>query len=665
MDPPVTASTQPVNPAGIVAFVFTDLEGSTRRWEDDAHTMRADVACHLALIDEVSTRHGGRRAPEQGAGDSTVTAYPRASHALLAAIELQQAMHATAWTGAEPLRMRIGVHAGEVDLDARGAYAGPTMNRCGRLLQAAHGGQILASSTAIDLARAALGDEVTLEDLGPHHLRGIVEPVTIVQVTPAGLPGSFPPPRTVDGGARSLPMPDSTFVGREADLDAVGTRLARHRVVTIVGAGGCGKTRLAIEVAHDALGRFEGGVVWIDLAPVASAEAVVDALAVGLGLRTSVSLTPERVVAHLVGRSMLVVVDNCEHLIAAAAELVSAIAAAAPDVTVLATSREPLSLKDEVVWRVPSLGVPSDDAGRDLFDSDAGRLLVERVARVRPGQAGGTVGDVPSEDLSPDERRALARICRRLDGIPLALELAAARTATITPVELAARLDERFSSLGGGGRDVIARQRTLEASIAWSYQLLDPDEQRAFRRLGAFSGSFPLTAAVDLVGGDRAQGEAVVLRLWQCSLLVERTGERGVPLGPGRRFQLLEAVRWFARERLVEHGEADVVLAGHLEWAADVARTLGGRLEGPEVRSALHQLDQELDNLRAAMAWAIEHGRAADAVRIVAATPWFWLWRGRILEATRWLDRALDASPELSPPDLLELHWAMLAPRRG
>jgi predicted ATPase/class 3 adenylate cyclase/DNA-binding CsgD family transcriptional regulator len=516
------------SPAGIVAFVFTDLEDSTRRWEEDPEAMKADVARHLALVDDVVARHGGRRALEQGAGDSTVAAFTRASHALAAAVDLQAAMHQATWQGPDPLRVRVAVHAGEVDVDHRGGFVGPTMNRCGRLLQASHGGQVLASATVVELGRAGLGG-TTLRDLGVHHLRGIDEPVAIVQMSGPGLLDSFPPVRTQEGAARTVPLPDSSFVGRRADIDA-------------------------------------------------------------------------------------------------AAALVAAIEASAPDARVLATSREPLALKDEVVWRVPSLAVPIHDDGRDLLDTDAGRLLVARIGRVRPGYEPG------GADLA-----ALASICRRLDGIPLAIELAAARTATIPPVELAARLAERFTLLGGAGRDVIARQRTLEASVAWSFQLLDADAQRVFRRLSVFAGSFPLGAAVTIAGDGVAAAEDVVLRLLHCSLLVERPG------GAEPRLQMLEAVRWFARERLLESGEADAVFAAHLHWAVAVARALGEELEAPGVRAALRGLDLEVDNLRAAMGWALDHGGGRDVQRIVAATPWFWIWRGRIPEADDWLDRAEHA----------------------
>lgn len=622
--------------------MFTDLEDSTRLWEVDPTAMRADVARHGELIAAAVEANGGVRSLEQGAGDSTVAAFRRASDALAAALAVQEAMHAEVWASATPLRVRVAVHAGEVGLEADGAYSGPTMNRCGRLLQAAHGGQILASATAIELGRPALPTGASITDLGRHHLRGIDDPIAIVQLGGPTLPSTFPPPRTQRGGATALPTTDSTFIGRSTDIELLVGLLGSHRVVTVVGAGGCGKTRLALEVARQCLDHHPDGVRWVDLAPVTSAESVVDAAATAVGLRGTAAPSRARVVEHLAGRSMLVVVDNCEHVIDEAAALVAAVEARCPDVRVLATSREPLALRDEVVWRVPSLAVPIREDGRDLHDTDAGRLLLDRIRRVHPGHEP-TDGDLAD----------LATICRRLDGIPLALELAAARTATIPPAVLAQRLAERFSLLDGGGRNVRARQRTLEASVAWSYQLLDEDEQRALRTLSVFTSSFPTSAAIEVIGGDERRAEELVLRLLDCSLLADRTGRDHPP-----RVQMLEAVRWFARERLVALGEAETALDRHLGWCVEQARSLGRQLEGPAVRQAVTALEQDVDNLRAAMQRAIDHDRGADATRIITSTFWFWIWRGRIPEARRWLHRADASGADMQPDELVVVQWA-------
>jgi predicted ATPase/class 3 adenylate cyclase/DNA-binding CsgD family transcriptional regulator len=627
-------------PSGIVAFVFTDIEDSTTGWEADPAAMRADVVRHRSLIDRAVHRHHGTRAVEQGAGDSTVAAFARASDAVAAAIDLQVAMHTEQWTATRPLRVRVAVHAGEVEADGRGRYGGPTLNRCGRLLHAAHGGQIVASASTIELGRASLPDEVVISDLGAHHLRGIDEPVPIVQVTVASLPSSFPPLRTIDGGAVTLPSADSSFIGRDADLATLAELIASHGLVTIVGAGGCGKTRLALEVARERLERFRDGALWVDLAPVTSAEGVVDAAATAIGMRGTTEPTSERVVARLAGRTALLVIDNCEHVIDDAATFVTAVRSSCPDVRVLATSREPLALRDEAVWRVPSLSVPDAD-GAGLLESGAGRLLLDRIRRVHP-------------DVAPttQEREALTRICRRLDGIPLAIELAAARTATIPLVALAERLDDRFSLLSSGGRDVLARQRTLEGSIGWSYQLLAEEEQRAFRRLGVFNGSFPVAAGVDVIGGDPRLAEDLLFRLLDCSLLADRTNDTEP------RVHMLEAVRWFSRERLLESGEADDAHGRHLDWCVRLADRCGGELEGPTARAAVLALDHDIENLRAAFSWALRHGRADDVARSVSATVWFWSWRGRAREGADWLARAGPEAIASGDPSRLAVAYA-------
>ncbi len=561
-------------------------------------------------------------------------AFPRASDALRAALAVQLAFHGQTWASRSPLLVRVAVHAGEVEIDADGAYSGPTMNRCGRLLQAAHGGQVLASSTVLELGAAGLDEGVSVLDLGAHRVRGIEEPIGIVQVSAASEPTEFPPLRTIDGGSSTLPTPDSPFIGREADVEVVAGLIRSHRVLTLVGAGGCGKTRLAVEVAHGQMAHFRDGVHWVDLAPLSSADAVLDAAATALGVRSGPAPVEERIRGFLRGRSSLVVIDNCEHVLDAAAALVADLEAGCPTVKVLATSREPLALRDEVVWRVPSLSVPAAD-GADLLDTDAGRLLVDRIRRVKPG-------------YEPDDgdAAALARICRRLDGIPLALELAAARTRAIAPVALADRLTERFSMLAGGGRDVLPRQRTLEASVAWSHHLLDAPEREAFRRLSVFPGTFSLSGGAAIVaGGDAARAEEAILRLVDCSLLVDRSA------GGEPRFQMLETVRWYARERLSDSGDADATFHRHLDWCRELTCDLGGRLEGPGVREALRGLETHVDDLRAAMRWALDHGRAADAALIVAATPWFWIWRGRSLGGHPMVGEArIEPVPSTSPP---------------
>lgn len=561
-----------------------------------------------------------------------IAVFARASDALRAAIELQAGASRSA-SDDQPA-VRIAIDTGETDADDLGATA--IAHRCRQLLRAGHPGQILTSSTTVEIARASLDDTIGLRDLGTHHVRGIAAPVWIWQIAPTGTTASFPPLRTRESAAALLPIPDTSFIGRDADLAALVDLVGRHRLLSIVGAGGCGKTRLAIELALEVMDRFRHGMCWIDLAPVVDPSAIVEVTAGAVGLRSAAEITVDRIAGHLGHRSMLLLFDNCEHLVDDAAHLIASICAACPGVHVVATSREPLALHDEVVWRIPSLGVPE---GAELLDADAGRLLLDRIRRVRP-----------SYEPDDSDRTALAAICRRLDGIPLAIELAAARTRTISPTDLAGRLDERFALLAGGTRDAVARQRTLEASVAWSYHLLDDDEQRAFRRLSVFTGSFPMSAAIRLCDHVK-DPEPIVTRLRDCSLLVDRPG-------PGDRMQMLEPVRWFARERLIDSGEADDVLGRQVALAVDTARHFGEQLEGPEMTDALEHLHADVDNLRAAMEWAVDHERAADGLEILAATSWYWVWTGRIVEMQQWLRRSGVDSADLEPRDRLNLLWA-------
>jgi predicted ATPase/DNA-binding CsgD family transcriptional regulator len=600
--------------AKVVAVVCADL----------SRTANGDSTESSSVIDSVTRRHGGNRIAAPGA---VVTTFPLPSAAIRAALDIRAALGA-----------RAAVDVSEPASD--GSRLAGDIDRCSGLLDAANDGQVIASSAAWDLARSAVADEVTATDLGVHHVRGWPGRVWIWQLDPQGSPTSFPVLRTRDAVASTLPTQGTSFIGRQADVAALATLVDAHRVVSIVGAGGCGKTRLAVEVAVEILGRFRDGVAWADLAPLTEATAVAGVVAGTVGLNSVTEITAERIAEHVGGRSMLIILDNCEHVAAEAAHLVAAITASCPSVRIVATSREPLALVAELVWRIPSLDVPHAADGADLLDSDAGRLLVERIRLVRPG-------------FDPDsaDGTALAEVCRRLDGIPLAIELAAARTATMSPVELAGRLGERFGLLVGGARDTIARQRTLEASVAWSHQLLTEHEQVCFRRLSVFPGSFTLDAGIEMCSAAVPEPEQSIVRLLACSLLAERPGQ-------GSRLQMLEPVRWYARERLIDSGEADDVLERHLTWAVDTARQLGEQLEGPEVTDALGQLDADVDNLRAAMDWAVSRQRPIEAVDILSATSWYWVWRGRIIEMARWLRRSGIDQAHLEPHERLRVVWA-------
>lgn len=625
----------------MLAFVFTDVEDSTVRWEREPEAMRGAMAAIVSLTDEVAEACSGERAVEQGAGDSSVLVFRSPSQAMAAAIALQQRMLATAWSTEGPVRVRAAVHAGEVHHSPDGTFAGPTMNRCGRLLGCAHGGQVVVSMSTIHLAGdVATGVEVV--DLGTHHLRGIEQPMHIAQLRVDGMLDGFPPLRTVDAAATRIPRYRSAFVGQEVLLAELSTLVSANDIVTLVGTGGCGKTRLAAEVASRAVETFRGGAVWVDLAVLDDPALVADAAASALALRCGARPPLAAVLDHLRARQVLVVIDNCEHLIDAAADLAVAIRDGCPSVTVLVTSREPLNVSEEVVRRVPSLPVPEFDTLDGVEGSPAGALLLARVRQAR-------ADFVPTDADAP----ALAELCRRLDGIPLALELAAARMRVATPEAVVDGLTERFRLLTGGGRNAIARQRTLEASVGWSYQLLTDVEATVFRRLCVFASPFREDAALAVAGADHAEREV----LEALTSLVDRSLLQDAG---GGRVRMLETLRHFARERLIESGDATELRDRHLAWFVQTCAPLEPLLEGPELRATLVSIDGQVDDLRAAMRWALdESGRPDDALAIVSPSAWYWILRARVSEALTWVGEALRADTA-TPHGQLRGWWATM-----
>ncbi len=626
---------------GVRAFVFTDIEDSTAAWEREPEVMGTAVARIVSLTDEVARAHDGTRAVEQGAGDSSVLVFASPSDALAAAVDLQRRVHDEPWPTTEPVRIRAAVHAGEVRQNPDGTFVGPTMNRCGRLLGSAHGGQVVVSMSTTELA-GELGADIEVTDLGLHRLRGIDQPVRIGQLHADGLPSEFPPLRTLDASAALIPRYRTDFVGQEAALDELMALLSAGGIVTVVGTGGCGKTRLAAEAASRAIESFPDGVVWVDLGLLDDGALVSDATAAALGVRCGTRPPVAAVVDHLRSRQAVVVLDNCEHLVDDAAELAVAVRDACPQVSVLATSREPLSVSEEIVRRVPPLTVPDVDTVASVAASSAGALLLDRVRRSRP--------DFVLDDAGAG---AVAQLCRRLDGIPLALELAAARMRVASAQAVVEGLDARFRLLTGGGRNALARQRTLEASVAWSYQLLSEVEATLFRRLCVFASPFDVTAALAVAGDGYHEVEV----LQAIGSLVDRSLLHEADEG---RLRMLETLRYFARERLMESGDADGVRDRHLDWFVRECAHVEARLEGPAVREALDALDRHIDDLRSAMRWALGTGRADDAVAIAAPAAWYWILRARVPEGLAWLVEALAPALDASPAAQLQAWWARL-----
>ena len=615
--PPVNWSDLGVSelPTGTVTLLLADVEGSTGLWETQPDEMTAAVACLDRRLGELLAAHAGVRPVEQGEGDSFVVAFARASEAVACALELQRAPLG-------PIRLRIGVHTGEVQLRDEGNYIGPTINRTARLRDLAHGGQTVLSGTTEDLVVDALPPDAWLTDLGKHELRGVARPERVVQLRHPDIRNDFPPLRTSKAVATEhLPVQLTSFVGRGAEIEAVRQTLATDRSVTLTGAGGVGKTRLAIQVAGQVATDFAEGVFYVDLAPIADPDLVPVAVAGALGLADQPGRSATDAVIRFVSdRRLLVVLDNCEHVLDASAELITAVLSACPGVSLLATSREPIGVDGEVTWRVPSLSV----------DDEAVELFADRARRARS-----------DFDMTDDDAHAVREICRRLDGMPLAIELAAARVRALSLDEIVDSLHGRFRLLIGGRRTAVRRQQTLRASVDWSHALLTEPERALFRRLAPFMGGFDLAAARAVAGDSEVERFQV---LDQLTLLVDKSLVVAESASGRTRYRLLETVRQYALEKLGESGEADAVRARHRDHYTAMAALLDAPAATGHQRR-VEQIEGEIDNLRAAFAWSRENGDMDLALQLASSLQPLWLTRGRLREGLNWIDEAL-ADPD-------------------
>jgi predicted ATPase/class 3 adenylate cyclase/DNA-binding CsgD family transcriptional regulator len=609
-------------PTGTVTLLLADVEGSTRLWQTHPQEMTVSVAQLDRTLAELVTVHHGARPIEQGEGDSFVVAFTRASDAVACALALQRAPLA-------PIRLRIGLHTGEVQLRDEGNYIGPTINRTGRLRDLAHGGQTVLSATTSDVVTDRLPHDAWLADLGVHGIRDLSRPEHIMQLCHPDLHNEFPPLRTSDVvGGQHLPAQLTSFVGRETQMADVQGLLGQDRLVTLTGAGGIGKTRMAVQVATQMTAEFGDGVYYVDLAPITDPALVPVTAARALGLPDQPGRTLTDTVVSFVGdRHMLMVLDNCEHLLDAAATLTITLLGRCPALTVMATSREPIGVAGEATWRVPPLSLA--DEAIELFTD-----------RARHAQRDFTI--------TADNTDTVLEICRRVDGMPLALELAAARVRALSLSEILDSLHDRFRLLTGGARGAVRRQQTLRASVDWSHALLTEPEQVVFRRVAVFPGGFDLPAA-QAVAGDSDLHPHQILDL--LALLIDKSLVVAENAGGRTRYRLMETVRQYALERLGESGEADQVRGQHRDYYTAMAALLD------EPTSVGHQIlveqaESEIDNLRAAFAWSREHNDTEDAVRLVSYLQPLWLSRGRILEGLSWFyaiptegQPAADGSP--------------------
>jgi predicted ATPase/class 3 adenylate cyclase len=632
----------PSLPSGTVTFLFTDVEGSTRLWEGNPEVMGYAIARHDQLLADSVAAHNG--VLFKTVGDAVCAAFPMASDALSAALDAQRALSSGSWGEIGPLRVRMALHTGQSE-EHDGDYHGQPLNRVARLLSAGAGGQILLSGATYELIADQLPGELALLDLGEHRLKDLTRPEHIFQLMAPDLASDFPPLKTLDSQPNNLPVQLTSMVGRERELSAICDLLNRSevRLITLTGPGGIGKTRLSLQLASEALDDFADGVWFVPLASISDPGLIAATIANVL----EVSETPghsaiDALKAYLRPKQMLLVLDNFEHLIAAAS-LVADLLLACPGINVVVTSRSTLRVTGEHEFAVPSLSLPDAAATPDqLIGSEAVRLFVERARAARSDFT-----------LAESDAGAVAEICRRLDGLPLAIELAAARIKLFSPPAMLTRLQRRLTLLTGGPRNVPTRQQTLRDAIAWSYDLLSPDEQALFRRLAVFTGGFTLETADLLVS--RRNDETTNRPDSSNSRLVDSSttldGIDGLTdqslirriddLDIEPRFVMLETIREYGLECLVAAGEEVEYRQRHAAIFVAVVDEAREALSGPQQGEWLNRLETAVSNLRAALEWLIDRREAATAQTMAGALQRFWEARGHLSEGRAWLERAL------------------------
>ena len=605
-------------PTTTLTFLFTDIEGSTQLWEQHPEAMRIALAKHDTILREAIETSNGYVIKTTGDGVHAVfgTALDAISATLLAQNQLQAPL------GDLQIKVRMGLHTGEAELRA-GDYYGQALNRAARIMSIGHGGQVLLSAITAELVREHLPTKTTLRGLGEHRLKDLIRPEHIFQLNAPDLPTEFPALKSLNTFPNNLPLQLTSFIGREEEMAQAEQLLAGTRLLTFIGPGGTGKTRLALQVAAEQLGEFKDGVWLVELAPLAASDYILPTLAATFGLREAPGVPLlDLVIDYLRAKGLLLFLDNCEHLIEVCAQLADQLLHACPNLKIIASSREALEIAGETVYRVPSLSLPEKIVSSEsLMISEAGRLFIERAAKAEP-----------RFKLTEDNASAIAQICLRLDGIPLALELAAARVKLFTPEQIAERLDNRFQLLTGGSRTALPRQQTLRALIDWSYQTLDATEQGLFRRLAVFSGGWTFEAVEAVVGEAEALDGLLGLVSKSLVNVEEQAGQS--------RYRFLETIRQYALEKLAESGQVTEARNRHLDYFlsyADHAEPATFSLERPE---RLDQLELEHDNLRAALEWGTEN-QPVKALRLAELMSGFWSMYNYYLEARAWCEKLL------------------------
>lgn len=621
-------------PTGTVTLLFTDVEGSTQRWEEQREAMTEALRRHDALVRAAIEAHGGH--VFKTIGDAFCAAFWRAPEAVAAALDVQRALAKEDWDAVGGLRVRIALHSGTAD-ERDFDYFGPAVNRVARLLAAVHGGQVVVSAATAHLSRGALPARTELRDLGEHRLKDLVEPERVWQLIAPDLPQTFPALRSLGSLPNNLPLQLTSLIGRDEVVAEIEALIAESPLVTLVGTGGVGKTRTALQVGANQLDGSADGVWFVELAALQDPALIAGTIASAFGLMQQPDRPAVDTLLHYLKRKrMLLVLDNCEHLVEEVARIADAILRVCPQVRLMATTREALRIDGERIFRMPSLATPPEHAA--LTADEASRygavaLFAERAA-----------ASDTNFRLTDESAPIVAEICRRLDGIALAIELAAARVKMLALRQLAQKLDERFHVLTGGSRTALPRQQTLRALIDWSFDLLDDSERAVFRRLSVFAGSWSMQAATEICRDDRID-EWQVFEL--VSLLVAKSLVAAEPRGEDRRYRILQSIRDYGRERLAEAGEESGTEAKHAGYYVEFTRDLRPLVDAMEDVRWRSALAPELDNLRAVLHRTLFSGHdRRSALRMIEFLEWPELLTTP-QEAMRWFDEATKHLDEL------------------
>lgn len=624
------ATNNPHNlPSGTVTFLFTDIEGSTKLWERYPEAMKTALARHDSLLRQAVKSSSGQVI--KSTGDGIYAVFEAASDGAAAGLRAQQALDAEAWDELKPSRVkvRMGLHTGEAER-REGDYFGGTLNRAARLMSAAHGGQILVSNAAAELLHDQLPLDANLRDLGEHRLKDLVRPEHVFQLMHPAIAGEFPPIMSVDSFPNNLPVQLTSFVGRERELGNAKQKLATARLLTLIGPGGTGKTRLALQLAADLVGTYPDGVWFIKLAPLTEPDLIPETIAAVFGVRQQMGIPlVDTLLDYLRAKETLLILDNCEHLVEACAKLTDGWLHASPNMRIVATSREALSIRGETIYGVPSLSVPAaaEVTAESLTHFEAVQLFLDRAVAASPRFA-----------LTDKNAAYVAQICRRLDGIPLALELAAARVNVLAPEQIASRLDDRFKLLTSGGRTTVPRQQTLRAAIDWSYEILGEAERALLRRLSVFAGGWTLEAA-EAISPDLDVLD-LLTQLVNKSLVIMEAEETGT------RYRMLETIRQYGRDKVMEAGEWEDLRRRHLAYFLEFGELGWTKMFNSEVYEWLPRLRADYDNFRSALEWGFEHD-PESALRLAGALSGMWLRAGQTAEGVNWIKDALQRADQL------------------